>query len=220
MNYFDLLPGELILIFISYVDIFNKKSDTSLTLSLNGLISLLIRYNQLYNNYINLINNGYINNFRTIKLIRTTLSIYKRNNKYIDIIELYQGQIRDSNIKYSFIGSLEFINRLSQINYNFVVHEGSKLYLIHYILNEGSFDSTNITLELIIFKDNKYYYMNYHSFSNGEFGYSEYIIIKYDNWKECINNIPYNTLKILYKQNNYDRIPDDNGRIDPKLIKC
>ena len=58
-NYFDLLPNELILFVIGYVDLSNKSTTISLSKSLEGLISISKRYNLLYDEYINLINNGY-----------------------------------------------------------------------------------------------------------------------------------------------------------------
>ena len=63
MDYFtEYLPDELILIIIEYIDRDRKfPSINSLTQKLNGLLSISDRYNILYDKYMNLIDNGYIN---------------------------------------------------------------------------------------------------------------------------------------------------------------
>ena len=63
-NNFDLLPDELVLIIIGYVDISNKIRVMKLISYLNGFISLSIRNNNLYYEYIELVNKGIINNFK------------------------------------------------------------------------------------------------------------------------------------------------------------
>ena len=65
-NYFDLLPEELILIIIGYVDISNKKGNIKLMKQLNGFGSLSIINNNIYNKYMKFIEDGIINNFKQI----------------------------------------------------------------------------------------------------------------------------------------------------------
>jgi len=218
MYYFELIPDELILIIIEYIDLTNKNSDNSLTITLNGLLSISNRYEELYDYYMDSINNGYINNFKILKLNDVLPLVHQRNYKYVKIVEDYNKQMDDYYIREFSNTQLIRITELNRKLYNFVLNANSIFYLIHYNMQRQFSGNITITLKLIVYFNNNYYYMTHRSFWNGEHGYREYNIIKYNTWKELIIKIPYKVLKILYNQNNYDRIPEDNGRIADNLI--
>ena len=220
MYYFDLLPDELFLFIIEYVDLFNKNIDKSLTIALDGIFPCNQRSTDSYMYYMNLIDNGYINNFKFQNLNNALYLVHERNTKYINIVEDYKKQSSDYDIIIYSENQLRRINELNCKLNGFTITINSIVYLLHYTVEQKFGDNITITLKLIVYFNNNYYYMTHCSFSNGEHGYRRYNIIKYDTWGDCITKIPYSVLKILYDQNNYDKIPEDNGRVEDILIDC
>lgn len=186
-NYFDVVPDELILIIIGYVDLSNKSDVIPLTVTLKGFISIFKRNNELYNHYMNLVDSGYINNFDYL---------------------LYEEYLLDENISDHTIP----LNKIMKDKYNIRLNSDSRVYFIEHIKAQEYFWNTN-NLELLIF-EKKYYHINHRISYDGPEIYRSYNINEYNTWKECITKISYSLLKKLYKRNNYDIIPNNVGRIN------
>ena len=212
-NYFNLLPEELILIIIEYIDIYRLSFNNKLNLSdyIKGFNLLSIRIEGLYYRYINGVKEGYINNFK-----QQTVNHFLNDYKFINMKQNFIRNVisnQHSNC-YNLINLFEMFQILSFINdelvnicdYKNIIKFRTKVYIL--IADEHPFNGTRVNM---IIYDKKYYHINYHKDENKKINLD---IKMYNTWRTLIINNPYycsnndqkkiNIVKMLFRDNGYD----------------
>ena len=188
-SYLNLLPDELILIIIEYVDISRNKTISSFVKEIEGVVNLSDRYKKLYNNYMKLIYDGIIN--------------YCNNFSYSEL---------ESSINYNYLESALYHIQLTICDEYDILFDLHQKYILMYPLqNINELHYKNIELHIIIINVN-YYYINFTDIDNiysADYALASGLscdIKEYDNWKSLIKNLSQEDLSELFKSNGYEII--------------
>ena len=190
-SYFDIFPEELILIVIGYVDLSNKKGNVKLLNRLEGFIFLSNRYKNIFDNYMNLIDDGCINNFKDI----ICTYIVGDKNEMPEYLIYHLNRIETMLLDDYKIKSNPFRDKYIHYYFTYISHPTSDMH-IELIYLDSDQRSPPRTIGSTV-KD--YYYIDYEY----NFGKIIYNIKRYSTWIQLIKNISDNCRKHLFEFNNY-----------------